>query len=125
MAAAVADYHPKNVSSAKIKKQASDLTLELVKTPDILGEARGSFIKVGFAAESENMIANARQKLESKKLDIIVANDITEAASGFAVDTNKVTLIDKQGTIQELPLMTKREVADKILDRVGELIKKN
>jgi phosphopantothenoylcysteine decarboxylase/phosphopantothenate--cysteine ligase len=125
MAAAVADYRPKNVSATKIKKQAPDLTLELVKTPDILSEAKGSFIKVGFAAESDNMIENARQKLESKQLDIIVANDITEADSGFAVDTNKVTLIDKQGHIQELPLMTKREVADKILDRVGELIKKN
>jgi phosphopantothenoylcysteine decarboxylase/phosphopantothenate--cysteine ligase len=125
MAAAVADYRPKNISPTKIKKQAPDLTLELVRNPDILAEAKGSFIKVGFAAESENLVENARKKLEMKQLDIIVANDITEADSGFAVDTNKVTLIDKQGHIQELPLMTKREVADKILDRVGELIKKN
>jgi phosphopantothenoylcysteine decarboxylase/phosphopantothenate--cysteine ligase len=124
MAAAVADYRPKNVSPNKIKKQASDLTLELVRNPDILGEAKGSFIKVGFAAESENLVENARKKLAVKQLDIIVANDITEADSGFVVDTNKVTLIDKQGAVTEFPLMTKREVADKILDRVGELTKK-
>ncbi len=124
MAAAVADYRPKNASPTKIKKQSPDLTLELVKNPDILAEAKGRFIKVGFAAESENLVENARKKLEMKQLDIIVANDITEADSGFTVDTNKVTLIDKQGNAEELPLMTKREVADKILDRVGELTKK-
>ena len=124
MAAAVADYRPKNVSPTKIKKQTPDLTLELVRNPDILAEAKGSFIKVGFAAESENMVENARKKLEAKQLDIIVANDITAADSGFAVDTNKVTLIDKQGNVEELPLMTKREVADNILDRVGELLAK-
>jgi phosphopantothenoylcysteine decarboxylase/phosphopantothenate--cysteine ligase len=123
MAAAVADYRPKNVSPTKIKKQTPDLTLELVRNPDILAEAKGSFIKVGFAAESENLVENARQKLEMKQLDIIVANDITETDSGFAVDTNKVTLIDKQGNVTELPLMTKREVADKILDRVAGLLK--
>ena len=124
MAAAVADYRPKNVSPTKIKKQAPGLTLELVRNPDILAEAMGSFIKVGFAAESENLLENARQKLEMKQLDIIVANDITETGSGFAVETNRVTLIDKQGNVTELPLMTKREVADKILDRVGELLTK-
>jgi phosphopantothenoylcysteine decarboxylase/phosphopantothenate--cysteine ligase len=124
MAAAVADYRPKNVSPTKIKKQTPDLTLELVRNPDILAEAKGSFIKVGFAAESENMVENARKKLEAKQLDIIVANDITAADSGFAVDTNKVTLMDKQGNVEELPLMTKREVADNILDRVGELLAK-
>jgi phosphopantothenoylcysteine decarboxylase/phosphopantothenate--cysteine ligase len=124
MAAAVADYRPKNVSPTKIKKQALALTLELVRNPEILAEARGSFIKVGFAAESENLVENARKKLETKQLDIIVANDITGADSGFAADTNKVTLVDKQGNVAELPLMTKREVADKILDRVGELLTK-
>jgi phosphopantothenoylcysteine decarboxylase/phosphopantothenate--cysteine ligase len=124
MAAAVADYRPKNVSPTKIKKQTSDLTLELVRNPDILAEAKGSFIKVGFAAESENLVENARKKLEMKQLDIIIANDVTETDSGFAADTNKVTLVDKQGNVTEFPLMTKREVADKILDRVGELLAK-
>jgi phosphopantothenoylcysteine decarboxylase/phosphopantothenate--cysteine ligase len=122
MAAAVADYQPKNVAKAKIKKETPSLTLELVRTPDILTEVKGDFIKVGFAAESEDIVANARQKLEKKQLDLIVANDITDAKSGFDVDTNKVTLIDRDGKIDSLPLLTKREVADKILDKVVGLI---
>jgi phosphopantothenoylcysteine decarboxylase/phosphopantothenate--cysteine ligase len=118
MAAAVADYQPKTTAKAKIKKESPGLTLELVRTPDILGEVKGNFIKVGFAAESEDIVANARKKLQKKQLDIIVANDITDKKSGFGVDTNKVTLIDKKGKVENLPLMTKREVADEILDRV-------
>ena len=123
MTAAVADYQPKHTAKAKIKKDSPSLTLELVRTPDILAEARGNFLKVGFAAESENLVENARQKLEAKQLDIIVANDITDKDSGFGTDTNKVTLIDRSGSIESLPLLTKREVADKILDRVVGLIK--
>ncbi len=119
MAAAVADYQPEKTAKSKIKKEsAGRMTIELVKTPDILAEASGSFIKIGFAAESEDLIANARKKLEKKNLDLIVANDITQADSGFDVDTNRVTLIDKKGKMEELPLMSKREVAEKILDRV-------
>jgi phosphopantothenoylcysteine decarboxylase/phosphopantothenate--cysteine ligase len=123
MAAAVADYQPKEVSGQKIKKDSDSLTLELVRTPDILGEVRGNIIRVGFAAESEHVIENARTKLQKKQLDIIVANDITDADSGFGADTNKVTIIDKDGGVSDLPLMTKREVADKILDRVVGLLK--
>jgi phosphopantothenoylcysteine decarboxylase/phosphopantothenate--cysteine ligase len=124
MAAAVADYQPKRIAEEKIKKEASGpgLTLELVKTPDILAEVRGDFIRVGFAAESEGLIANARQKLERKQLDLIAANDITAAGSGFGVDTNKVVLIGRRGIVEDLPLMTKREVADRILDRVVEFL---
>ena len=122
MAAAVADYQPKSAAKAKIKKETPGLTLELIRTPDILTEVKGNFLKVGFAAESENLIENARQKLERKQLDLIVANDITDADSGFGVDTNKVTLIDRNGKIESLPLMTKREVADKKLNRVAELL---
>ena len=118
MAAAVSDYQPKSAAKAKIKKETPDLILELVRTPDILAEVKGNFLKVGFAAESEDLVANAKKKLEKKKLDIIVANDITDKKSGFGVDTNKVTLIDKQGKVESLPLMSKREVADRILDRV-------
>jgi len=118
MAAAVTDYQPKTVAKAKIKKESPSLTLELVRTPDILTEVKGDFIKVGFAAESEDIVANAKKKLQKKQLDLIVANDITDAASGFGVDTNKVTLISRDGKVEKLPLMTKREVADKILDRV-------
>ena len=122
MAAAVADYQPKAAVKSKIKKEAPGLTLELVRTLDILTEVKGNFLKVGFAAESEDIIANAKQKLEKKSLDLIVANDITSADSGFGVDTNKVTIIDRKGNIESLPLLTKREVADKILDKVAGLI---
>lgn len=118
MAAAVADYQPKNVSKAKIKKDSPSLTLELIRTPDILTEVKGKFVKVGFAAESENVIANARKKLQHKQLDLIVANDITETESGFDTDTNKVTLITRDGKTEALPLLTKREVADRVLDKV-------
>jgi len=118
MAAAVADYQPKTMAKSKIKKDSPSLSLELVRTPDILGEVKGNFIKVGFAAESDDLVANAKKKLAKKNLDLIVANDITAKDSGFSVDTNKVTLIDKKGKAEKLPLMSKREVADKILDRV-------
>lgn len=121
MAAAVTDYQPKAVAKDKIKKDAPDLKLELVRTPDILAEVKGDFIRVGFAAESNDIVANARKKLESKKLDIIVANDITAADSGFGVDTNKVIIIDRKGEVA-LPLMSKREVADRILDGVVGLL---
>lgn len=119
MAAAVADYQPRTVAKAKIKKEsAQSLTIELVRTPDILAEVKGKFLKVGFAAESEDIIANARKKLENKGLDLIVANDITAADSGFDVDTNKVTLIDHDGKVEELPLLTKQEVAERVLDKI-------
>jgi len=123
MAAAVTDYQPKRAARAKIKKETPSLTLELVRTPDILTEVKGDFLKVGFAAESEDIVANARQKLEKKQLDLIVANDITDKKSGFGVDTNKVTLISRDGKVESLPLLTKREVAEKILDRVVGLLK--
>lgn len=124
MAAAPADYQPKSIARQKIKKGAASLTLELIKTPDILSEVKGSFIKIGFSAETENLIENAKQKLQSKKLDLMVANDVTAADSGFAVDTNKVTLIDKKGNVEDLPLMTKREVAERVLDRVVGMLGK-
>jgi phosphopantothenoylcysteine decarboxylase/phosphopantothenate--cysteine ligase len=124
MAAAVTDYQPRTVAKAKIKKEAPGLNLELVRTPDILAEVKGSFIRVGFAAESDDLVANAKKKLQKKQLDIIVANDITDKKSGFGVDTNKVTLIDKKGKVEKLPLMSKREVADRILDRVAGLLGK-
>jgi phosphopantothenoylcysteine decarboxylase/phosphopantothenate--cysteine ligase len=123
MAAAVADYQPEIIARSKIKKEvAQNLTLKLVKTPDILSEVKGKFIKVGFAAESEDLVANAKKKLKAKQLDLIVANDITAADSGFDVDTNRVILIDKKGKAEELPLMSKREVAERVLDRVKGLL---
>ncbi len=126
MAAAVADYQPESKAKEKIKKEATGtgLTLGLVRTPDTLAEVKGNFIRVGFAAESENLVANAREKLEKKQVDLFVANDITATDSGFAVDTNKVTLISRDGKVEDLPLMTKREVADRVLDRVAGLLGK-
>ncbi len=101
------------------------MTVEMVRTPDILGEVKGKFLRVGFAAESENMVANAKEKLEKKHLDLIVANDITAADSGFGTDTNRVTMIDRNGKVENLPLLSKREVAERILDKVvGMLVKK-
>jgi phosphopantothenoylcysteine decarboxylase/phosphopantothenate--cysteine ligase len=123
MAAAVADYQPRSPAKSKIKKESPGLNLELTRTPDILGEVTGSFLKVGFAAESEDLVANARKKLAQKGLDFIVANDITDPESSFDADTNKVTIINKEGKAESLPLMSKREVAERILDRVVRLLK--
>jgi len=98
------------------------MTLELVKTPDILAEAKGDFIKVGFAAETEDLIPNAKKKLWGKKLDFIVANDVKDKNSGFGADTNKVIIIDKDEKVDKLPLLSKREVADRILDKVVAIL---
>jgi|TARA_B100000315_G_scaffold256724_1_gene303363 phosphopantothenoylcysteine decarboxylase/phosphopantothenate--cysteine ligase len=124
MAAAVADYRPKSFAKAKIKKESSSLTLELIRTPDILTEVKGNFIRVGFAAETEDLLANAQKKLKEKQLDLIVANNITDKESGFGVNTNKVIMISRNGRVKDLPLLTKREVADKVLDRVVGLLNK-
>jgi len=125
MAAAIADYRPTKSAKDKIKKGEAGLTLELEPTPDILSSAKGNFIKVGFAAESSNLVENARQKLKQKGLELIVANDITASDSGFGTDSNRVTIIDREGKVDSLPLMPKRDVADKILDRVAELLSKS
>jgi phosphopantothenoylcysteine decarboxylase/phosphopantothenate--cysteine ligase len=124
MAAAVADYRPIRAAKDKIKKGKAGLTLELECTPDILGTVKGNFIKVGFAAESSNLVENAKGKLKQKGLALIVANDITASDSGFGADTNRVTIIDRKGKIDSLPLLAKREVADKVLDRVAKLLPK-
>jgi phosphopantothenoylcysteine decarboxylase/phosphopantothenate--cysteine ligase len=123
MAAAVADYRPVALASQKIKKSADDLTIALARTTDILEAAVGNFIKVGFSAETENLVENARAKVRRKSLDLIVANDITDPQSGFGVDTNKVMLIDRDLRVEELPLMTKYEVSHRILDRVVALLR--
>ena len=122
MAAAVADYRPTSVSADKIKKSHNTLTLELEHTQDILSNIESRCIKVGFAAESSNVIENARQKLQEKHLALIVANDITAKDSGFGIDYNRVAIIDGEGKVEKLPLLTKKEVADKILNKVAALI---
>jgi phosphopantothenoylcysteine decarboxylase/phosphopantothenate--cysteine ligase len=130
MAAAVADFTPTAPSDRKIAR-ADGLTLELSPTPDLLagiaamgaGPATGSAapILVGFAAETGSL-DRAAEKLRAKGVDLMVANDVSEAGSGFGTDTNRVTILDRGGTVDALPLMTKREVADRILDRVARAL---
>jgi phosphopantothenoylcysteine decarboxylase/phosphopantothenate--cysteine ligase len=123
MAAAVADYRPVTAAEQKIKKSRQELTINLTKTTDILEVSTGTFIKVGFSAESENLIANASEKVQRKSLDLIVANDITDPDSGFGRDTNRVVLIDRQLQVEELPVLSKYEVSNRILDRVQAMLR--
>ncbi len=127
-AAAVADYRPKNVADFKIKKTNQEvLTLELEKTPDILSNVsqnrHGNLLVVGFAAETNDVVNYAKSKMDRKNLDLVVANDITKKGAGFNTDTNIATIITRGNEI-ELPLMSKRELADKILDEVIKLRQK-
>ncbi len=120
-AAAVADYRPKERAGQKIKKQEGSLTLELVRNPDILrelGEKKTHQLLVGFAAETEHVLDYARGKLEKKNLDFIVANDVSRKDAGFSADTNCVTILARDGVCTEHPLMSKRQLADVILDHV-------
>ena len=120
-AAAVSDYRPAEPSHSKLKKSDAVLRLDLVRTPDILkslGDAKGGRLLVGFAAETENVLANARKKLEAKNLDLIVANDVTAEGAGFGGETNAVVLLRRDGQRRDVPLASKREVAERILDEV-------
>ena len=121
-AAAVADFRPKEVFAGKIKKEKNKNPLiELERTPDILyelGKKKGNKILVGFAAETENMAAHALKKLKEKRLDLIVANDISAKEAGFGSDKNRARLINSKGTARELPLMPKIDMAEKILDEI-------
>lgn len=124
MAAAVADYRPAEVSGTKIKKNDDEMVLRLVKTPDILkklGTIKGNRILVGFSAETDHLMDNAAKKLESKNLDMIVANDVTMEGAGFGTDTNIIKMIKRDGTVIDLPLMSKLEAAHRILDEVRGL----
>jgi len=128
MAAAVADYMPKSAARGKIRKTVAgeSLTLELKRAPDILSNIKGDFIRVGFAAETtENLLEHAKKdELMKKNLDLVAANDISAPGAGFDVDTNIVTFVDRKGRVENLPLMSKREVAEKVLDRVVKLLPK-
>ena len=124
-AAAVADYRPVQVSETKIKKTGSkDMTLLLTENPDVAAEVgklrRKEQTIIGFAAETDHLAENAQKKLKAKKLDMIVANDVTKEGAGFNTDTNIATIITTAGS-QEYPLMKKRELADVILDRIAEM----
>ena len=124
MAAAVADWRVAEIAQSKVKKGDADAwTIDLVKNPDVIaGLPSGRAVKVGFAAESEDLTANARAKLIAKDLRLIVANDITAQDAGFAADDNRVTILDREGGEQRLPLMSKYDVATHILDRVTEFL---
>ena len=122
MAAAVSDFRPAERATQKIKKGDGSISLKLERTQDFFLEIEGPIVRVGFAAETNDLIANARAKLTKKRLDLIVANDITAPGSGFAVDTNQVTLIDTSGAEEALPLLPKYEVAQRVLDRVATLL---
>ncbi len=128
-AAAVADFRCKKESIKKIKKNDEEdlYVLELEKNPDILGDLgkiKGNRILVGFAAETENLVENAYEKLKKKNLDIIVANNVAKEGIGFGSDMNEVTIIDAQGRVKHVPKMSKEEIANIILDSVKRTIKK-
>ena len=123
-AAAVADYRPSLRAQMKVKKSASQLTINLEKNPDILAEIgaiKGDRLLVGFAAETEELVANATKKLAQKNLDLIVANDVSLAGAGFNVETNIVKLLFRDGSVEDIPIMAKHELAGIILNRVEQL----
>jgi len=132
MAAAVADFRPLVASAEKIKKESGIPEIRLENTPDILKavielKEKTGFPKlaIGFAAESQNVLVNARKKLQAKRLDLIAANDISAQDAGFGVDTNRVTLLYPDGELEALPLMSKEELADLLVGRVCQLLQKS
>jgi phosphopantothenoylcysteine decarboxylase/phosphopantothenate--cysteine ligase len=126
MAAAVADFRPKQVAPQKLKKRGRrSATLELEQTIDILSTLSGqrtTQVLVGFAAETRDLLPQARAKLASKGLDLIVANDVSKAGAGFGSDFNAATLIDRDGRTTDIPLKSKRDLANDILDAAGRLL---
>jgi phosphopantothenoylcysteine decarboxylase / phosphopantothenate---cysteine ligase len=119
-AAAVADYRVENPAPQKVKKSAMRMTLDLDPTPDILaevGKKKGDRLLIGFAAETQNLVAEARRKLESKSCDMVVANLVNQTGTGFESDRNKVTLVLRTGEVIDIPEESKRKVADAIFDQ--------
>ncbi|SNX55600.1 bifunctional phosphopantothenoylcysteine decarboxylase/phosphopantothenate--cysteine ligase CoaBC [Thermoanaerobacterium sp. RBIITD] len=124
-AAAVADYRPEKFEKNKIKKGDDDLIIKLTRNPDIIyeiGKNKGNRILVGFAAETENLVEHAKEKIKKKNLDLIVANDVTIEGAGFLGDTNIIKIIDKNYNIKEYPIMSKAKVAHLILDEIINLL---
>ena len=124
-AAAVADYRPKEVYTEKIKKKGDTLSLELIKNIDILetlGKQKTHQFLIGFAAETQSVEMYAREKLERKNCDLIVANDVTRTGAGFGTDTNAVHIYDREGLVEELPVMAKDDVAHRLLQIAAERI---
>lgn len=126
MAAAVSDWTPKKYSNSKSKKNGSEnWSIELIKTTDIIANiSKPNLIKIGFAAESDNLIKNGKSKIQSKSLDLIIANDILDKENGFESDTNKVSIIHPNGDVEVIPTMPKYEVGNEILDRMIRLFNK-
>ena len=122
MAAAVSDYRAAASSPHKLKKTGQPVSVTMVQNPDILAGIEGPAVRVGFAAESQDLLENARGKLLAKRLDMIVANDITEADSGFGVDTNRAVILTADGEVQRLPLTSKQELAKRVLEFVEGLL---
>jgi phosphopantothenoylcysteine decarboxylase/phosphopantothenate--cysteine ligase len=123
--AAVADFRPQVSAEGKIKKEAATLSIPLERNPDILaelGQKKAQQILVGFAAETQDLLDNARQKVQSKNLDFIVVNDVSDPRIGFASDDNRVRILDAAGQVEELPIMSKTALADRILDRIQALL---
>ena len=127
MAAAVADWRPVEMAENKLKKGSLEhSSIKLTRTSDVLDSVRGNnIIRVGFAAESENLEVNARAKLKDKALHLVVAYDITSEDSGFGSDNNRVLLLDQDGHVEQLPLMSKYDVGQRILDFVVGFINKS
>ena len=126
MAAAVSDWTPEKYSNSKSKKNGvANWSIDLIKTTDIIANiSKTNLIKIGFAAESDNLIENGKSKIQSKSLDLIVANDILDKNNGFESDTNKVSIIHPNGDVEVVPTMPKYEVANEILDRMIPLFNK-
>jgi phosphopantothenoylcysteine decarboxylase/phosphopantothenate--cysteine ligase len=125
MAAAVADFRPKAAAGEKLKKRDGVPELVLEPTVDILaalGEHKRDQILVGFAAETERVREHAEEKLAAKRVDLMVANDVTSPDAGFEVDTNRAILLDSSGAVEELPLLTKADLAGAVWDRVVSLL---
>ncbi len=122
MAAAVSDFRVATPAEHKMKKQGDNLVLELVQNEDFLLELKDDFVKVGFAAETQDLLENAQKKLVNKRLAMICANDVSAPDAGFAVDTNRITILHAGGGQEALPLMSKYDVAHEILDRVAPLL---
>jgi len=121
MAAAVADYRPARPAGQKMKKDGREVRLDLVENPDLLDRTRGTFVRIGFAAETERLVDNATEKLERKNLDLVVANDVGRPGGGFDSANNQVAFVSREG-VEELPLLTKEEVADRLVSRLVHLL---
>ena len=123
--AAVADFRPQLIADEKVKKEDAEMSIPLERNPDILaelGQRKTQQVLVGFAAETQDLLANARKKVQSKHLDFIVVNDVSDPSIGFASDDNRVHILNAAGEIEELPTMRKDSLADQILDRVHPLV---